>query len=196
MAERGAIVLAGGKSERMGQDKALLSFRGHTLLEGVLLTLRPLVGEIVVVTASPNRYELHEVREVTDLFPDCGPVGGIITGLRELGEGQHLVVACDMPLLQTPVLRVLLDAASAEWDAVIPEIGGRLEPLCAVYSASALSPLKNFFTSGQRAAHKALQTLRVRKLEEEVLRRLDPQLITFTNINTPQDLAALESRMI
>lgn len=192
MANGGAIVLAGGRSERMGQDKALLRRNGVTLLETVVSTLRPLVREVVIVADRADKYALPECRTVGDAYPQSGPLGGILTGLDALGPGNHLVVACDMPALQPAVLRLLLDSATPEWDVVVPEIDGRMEPLCAVYADTAVPALKSFLEGGGRALHRALAEVRTLRISEAELRRHDPDLLTFTNLNTPGDLERLQ----
>jgi molybdopterin-guanine dinucleotide biosynthesis protein A len=193
MANGGAIVLAGGRSERMGQDKALLrTNNGTTLLETVVATLRALVGEIVVVADRADRYALPDCRMLGDAYPQTGPLGGIVTGLRALGAGHHLAVACDMPALQPAALRLLLDSAGPEWDVVVPEIEGRMEPLCAVYSDTAIPALQAYLESGGRALHRALAEVRTRRIPETALRHVDPALRTFTNLNTPDDLERLQ----
>jgi|SRR5579871_912085 len=190
----GAIVLAGGRSERMGQDKALLRLEERTLLQTVVAALRPFADRIVVVAQEPEPYLLPDVEGVADLYPGQGPVGGILTGLTALGVGAHLVVACDMPALQPGILRLLRDSATPEWDAVVPERDGRPEPLCAVYRDTAAPALQSFLATGRRAAFEALKMLRVYYLHEETLRGVDPDLLTFTNLNTPHDLAAFMER--
>ena len=192
MVKGGAIVLAGGRSERMGQDKALLPRNGLTLLETVVDTLRPLVGEIVIVADRTDRYGLPGCRTVGDAYLQTGPLGGILTGLIALGPGTHLAVACDMPALQPAVLRLLLDFATPEWDAIVPEIDGRPEPLCAVYAEAAIPALQLFLEGGGRALHRALETLRTLRISEAEIRRHDPSLLTFTNLNTPADLERLQ----
>ena len=192
MADRGAIVLAGGRSERMGQDKALLPRNGRTLLETVVQTLRPLVTEIVIVADRADRYAVPGCRVVGDAYPQTGPLGGILTGLQALGPGAHLAVACDMPALQPAALRLLLGSATSEWDAIVPEIDGRLEPLCAVYADTAIPALQRYLAAGGRALHRALETLRTLRVSEAELRRHDPLLLTFTNLNTPADLERLQ----
>lgn len=193
MASGGAIVLAGGRSERMGQDKALLRANGRTLLETVVNTLRPLVREIVIVADRADKYALPDCRTIGDLYPNTGPLGGILTGLNALGAGHHLAVACDMPALQPAVLRLLLDSAGPEWDVVVPEVEGRMEPLCAVYSDTAIPALQAYLENGGRALHRALQAeVRTLRIPEEALRHVDPSLLTFTNLNTPDDLERLQ----
>ena len=192
MMSGGAIVLAGGRSVRMGQDKALLHTNGLTLLETVVAALRPLVGEIVIVADRADKYDLLDCRVVGDLYPETGPLGGILTGLYALGTGRHLVIACDMPALQPAVLRLLLDSAGPEWDVVVPEIVGRMEPLCAVYADTAIPALQAFLDSGGRALQRALTGVRTLRIPETELRRYDPILLTFTNLNTPDDLERLQ----
>lgn len=183
----GAILLAGGKSVRMGEDKALLSFEGMTLLEHGATRLLPGGEEVVVVTDMPDRYSLPGVKMIADAMPHSGPVGGIVTGLGALGEGWHFVLACDMPFVRREVLDLLGDAATPEWDAVVPEIGGEAEPLCALYRHTALPKLRHYLEAGRRSARGALEALNVCFIGEEALRRADPDLISFTNINTPED---------
>ncbi len=192
MTSGGAIVLAGGRSERMGQDKALLRRNGVTLLETVVTTLRPLVGEIVIVADRAGRYDLPDCRVVGDLYPNTGPLGGILTGLAALGPGAHLAVACDMPTLQPAVLRLLLDSVTPEWEVIVPSVGGRMEPLCAVYANTAARSLQEFHRRGGLALHRALSTMHTLRIPEEELRRYDPSLLTFTNLNTPHDLERLQ----
>jgi molybdopterin-guanine dinucleotide biosynthesis protein A len=187
-----AIILAGGRSRRMGEDKALLPYNGVTLIEHVLATLRPLTANLLVVADRPDKYPLAQARALGDLFPDCGPLGGIVTGLTEAGEGAHLVVGCDMPFLNLDVLRLLLAASGPEWDAVVPEVGGQWEPLCAVYRHTACPKLRRFLVSGGRALQSALNTLAINRIDEETIRRLDPHLRGFTNVNTPAERQALE----
>ncbi len=185
----GVIVLAGGKSERMGRDKALLTRGGVTLLEHTLQTVSEISREIIVVADRADRYPLATGRGVADRFPGAGPLGGVITGLELLGEGAHLAVACDMPSLQLPVLRYLLSLTDDATDCVVPLVGGRLEPLCAVYRSSALTPLRDCFEEGERALHRALRRLRLRSVDEAALRALDPGLRCFRNLNTPEEAA-------
>lgn len=193
MANGGAIVLAGGRSVRMGQDKALLRTNGLTLLETVVATLRPLVGEIVIVADRAEKYDLPDCCVLGDLYPETGPLGGILTGLHALGPGHHLVVACDMPALQSALLHLLLDSAGPEWDVIVPEVKGRMEPLCAVYADTAIPALQAYLESGGRALQRALQAeVRTRRIPEAELRRYDPSLLTFTNLNTPDDLERLQ----
>jgi molybdopterin-guanine dinucleotide biosynthesis protein A len=183
----GAAILAGGKSRRMGRDKATIEVGGRTLLQRCVSAVESVAAPVVIISDRVGRFRIPGCREVVDLYPDAGPVGGIVTALTELGYGAHLVVACDMPFLQTRLMEWLLHSATDEYDSVVPRPAGRPEPLCAVYRHTCIEPLRNFLDGGGRAAHLALQQLRTRYIDEEDLRRADPQLRSFINLNTPDD---------
>ena len=186
----GAIILAGGESRRMGSDKAALLWQGAPLIEQVIKALQPLEVPLLVVNRNENSRDYSGARSVSDLFPGTGPVGGILTGLKSSGEGWHIVVACDMPFLKREVFELLLSEAECDFDAVVPVHEGGMEPLCALYSASAISGLQAFLDSGRRAAQHALKTLKVKEISEDRLRLIDPDLSCFTNWNHPEDLIA------
>ena len=175
----------------MGQDKALLPYGDTTFLGHTLALLRTLTPDIIVVVDEADKYPLPGVRVVADIFPDAGPVGGILTGLMAASEGWHYVVACDMPGLRQEVLLSLRQCAAEDDDAVVPEREGFPEPLCAVYRHTAAPKLLQFLEQGGRAAQQALRTLKTRRISwEETLQPLDPDARSLININTPEDLAA------
>ncbi len=190
------IVLAGGKSARMGRDKALLPWEGKTLLEHAVGQLEIVSNRVIVVASKADQYNLPGVRVVGDRFPDSGPLGGIITGLQETNEPNqfHYVLACDMPQVQFRLFSLLRGFATSErgLQAVIPEAQGRIHPLCAVYVGSAEPILRQRFESGERAVHQALKYLRVLLVTEDQLKRVDPDLTSFINVNAPEDLARLQ----
>ena len=122
----GAVILAGGKSRRMGYDKAsLLTEEGLSILERTVDALYHVTDRLVVVVDQLDRIAHTDELCILDLYPDAGPLGGIITGLRHLGKGHHIVVGCDMPLLSPVVLSYLLEVIG-EHEAAIPEIGGSI----------------------------------------------------------------------
>ncbi len=184
----GAAILAGGKSSRMGQNKQTLEIDGRALLDRCVDALRPVAGRIIMIADAPGRAGLAGCEVFTDLYPDAGPVGGIVTALTALGEGFHIVVACDMPFLHTAVLHLLLDAADDEFDVVAPWLAAGPEPLCAVYRHTCIPALEEYLKSGRRSARRALDVLRTRRVDESDLRHADPSLSTFINLNTPDDL--------
>jgi molybdopterin-guanine dinucleotide biosynthesis protein A len=185
------IVLAGGKSARMGMDKARLNLNNMPLLAHVVTRLKKVVKPVIVVAAVKNQYSLTDgTRVIGDIFPDAGPLGGVVTGLTAVEEGYHFIAACDMPCLRSAVIRLLLEEARGA-DGAVPEIEDRLEPLCAVYHTRCAEPLRACLESGTRALHHALQTLNLKSVSEETIRAVDKNLISFTNVNTPEEFKAL-----
>ena len=183
------IVLAGGKSTRMGTDKALLNLEGRTFLDTVIARIREVSEPIYVVTSPGRTYRLPKmVQVVHDIVADAGPLGGIVTGLMAAGPGHHLVVACDMPFVDPRVLRLLLQLVAGH-DAAVPIRNGRPEPTCAAYSHSALPHLHTLLDAQEWALHRALRGLDVVQVPEERLRAVDPELRSLANINTPDDLS-------
>ena len=186
-----AIVLAGGGSRRMGADKALMPFRGMTLLDNAIeIGLRACGTVIVVGPAKAAVAKPIGVIVVPDLFPGAGPLGGIITGLKAAPEGYHAVYGCDMPFVNPSLLMKLIDCAQG-WDCAVPEVGGSLEPLCAVYHTRCASELRSQLEAGQRAVHRAIGCLRLCTVPETILREIDPDLKSFVNLNTPEEFDRL-----
>ena len=182
------IILAGGKSVRMGRDKALLPYGSGTLIEHVAKRLGGIATPLVIVADRADKYRVPGVPTIADEYPDCGPVGGIVTGLAAAGQGTHFVVACDMPLFHPYILCYMADLATANYDVVYPIIAERAEPLCAVYRHTALEPLREFLLRGGRAAQQALRELRGRQVDESSLRVFDPLMTSYANWNAPEDL--------
>lgn len=184
------IILAGGVSSRMGEDKALLPWRGGTLLDNAVVILSEVVDPVFVVVDSTRKRPAGRAAVILDDFPAVGPLGGIVTGLRCARTGFHLVVACDLPMLQDEMLVELLVAANEApypVDAVIPEVAGRDQVLCAVYSHTALAALDKALASGERAVHRAIRDLRCLRIPESRIRQVDPELLSFKNINTREE---------
>lgn len=185
----------------MGQDKALLEVNGRAFLEHALATARSLSSDVVLVVDRADRYShflaaFPDVRVVADVFPNAGPVAGIVTGLQAAGSGAHWVVPCDMPLLNRNVLQQLRDACEPSWDVVVPEIDGEPEPLVAVYRDTALPKLRDYLESGRRSARRALAELRVKTIGEQTLRQLDPALVSFQNVNTHAEFTLLHKARV
>ena len=177
------FVLAGGRSSRMGRDKALLPFRGGALVESVAGAVLEAAGSAILV-GHPNSYAALGFPVIPDLYPGEGPLGGILTALAYSGAAWNLVVACDMPALDADFLRGLLDrAARARADALLPAgPSGRLEPLCAVYHARSRPALERAFAAGTRKIATALEAVRVARCDVA-------EAAPFHNVNTPEDWA-------
>jgi len=178
------FVLAGGRSSRMGADKALLPYRNRRLLEYVAEAVRDAVGSAVIV-APPERYAHLDFPVIPDENPGQGPLGGIITALACSSAEWNLILACDMPGISAGFLRRLLAAAVREHaDICLPvSPAGFPEPLCAVYRLRSLPALRAAFEAGVRKVTDAFGGLRIASLKE-----FDPSW--FVNLNTPEDWRA------
>ena len=188
------IVLAGGKSTRLGAAKALLRFGDETFLERAVSAVRPLCRQIIVVSApGSSPPELDGCVMVEDKKPGLGPLGGLVTGLAISDDEWHLTLACDLPLVRPEMLQLIVAEASGA-EAVVPRAGGRLQPLLAAYSRACLSPARVATDSGRRAMRAMLDLVRVKIIEEARLREVDPELISFTNVNTWDEYQELSQR--
>jgi molybdopterin-guanine dinucleotide biosynthesis protein A len=175
------FVLAGGRSSRMGSDKALLPFRGHTLVEHVAGQVHHAAGNVTLV-GEPERYSYLSYPVIGDIYPARGPLSGIHAALAASHEEWNLIVACDMPEVTAAFLsRILARAACAKAHAVIPAgPSGLPEPLCAVYSRGALGVIAN---SLERDIRKVMDGLM--GLEIDLWRVPDSR--HFHNLNTPAE---------
>ena len=186
------IILAGGRSRRLGRDKAVEPFDGQPLIRRVIERVAPLTGEIVVVVADAARGQAlpldAEHRVAVDIYPDGGSLGGIFSGLSAAANDWGLVVACDMPFLNVPLLEYMLGLRD-DCDAVVPQPGAFPEPTHALYSRACLPHIEARLQASNLKISGFFDDVRVRYLDEGEVRRLDPELLSFFNVNSPEDLA-------
>ena len=190
-----ALVLAGGKSTRMGQDKARIRLSGKALLERVVETVTSLCREVVFVTAKgqsldwlPSRYPFRSVR---DLYPEGGPLGGLYTGLKAAAHPYSMLVGCDMPFLNPHLLAFLVEQSKG-YDAVVPLAKGRPQPLHAIYSQRCLGKMENLLAKEGAGLRDLLAAVNTRRVPQEEVSRYDFHLTSFFNVNTPSDLKEAE----
>jgi molybdenum cofactor guanylyltransferase len=201
------VILAGGLSVRLNrQNKALITVGDENILEHVLHVFRALFTEIILVTNTPLLYAAWDVTIVTDIYPVRSPLSGIYSGLLYAITPHIFVAACDAPFLQKELVKTVLDNIDSRADIFLPSSGKGLEPLCAVYSKKCLphiervllKQIENDSNAGdpeQRILKKSLKVtsffdqVRVKTIDEAQLRAKDPNLVSFFNVNTPDDLA-------
>lgn len=184
------ILLAGGQSRRMGQEKALLDWHGEPLLHFMVRRLQAVCSGVLVVTNSPAVRARALVPTIPDERPGDGPLAGIQAGLRASPAEYNLIVACDMPLIQ-PALVAYLGRLAPGYDAVVPRRRAGWEPLCAVYAQRCLPVIDAQLERDGRKVDHLFPALRVRAVSEEELRAVDPTLQSFRNLNTPEEYAEL-----
>jgi len=186
LAQASAVILAGGKSSRMGRPKALLPFDGQPLIVHIVRRLRRLFAEIVVVAAPDQELPLLPARIVHDELPHQGPVGGIYYGLESTTTDLGFACSCDVPFLNLPLVSYLLSAASNH-DVVVPYWEDRFQPLHAVYRRSVLPLLKRQLQEGKLRPIFLYEKAPTLTVPESEIRRFDPEGLSFMNMNTPDD---------
>jgi molybdopterin-guanine dinucleotide biosynthesis protein A len=186
-----AIILAGGRSLRLGYNKVLEIVGGRSLLEHVISCVAPLGSEIIVVANEgqviPQFEKYPDMQVVTDIYPGKGPLGGIYTGLKTSTSTCNLVVAADMPFLNRNLLDYMLGLADGV-DLIAPRVEGQIEPLHAVYMPGCLAAIEKMMKEGVLGVHKLFSRVNVRYVEADEIARFDPEQRSFFNINTEGDL--------
>jgi molybdopterin-guanine dinucleotide biosynthesis protein A len=185
-------VMAGGKSSRLGRDKALLTLDGETLLERAVRTLREVTADQLVIGPSERSDQAAGAGVYPDLYPSSGPLGGIYTALRFAAHPLVMVVACDMPFLNGSLLRYLLSLAD-DYDVVLPRPDGRGEQLHAVYRSTCEPAIERQLEGGDFKIDRFFDRVRVRAVDAGELRQFDPELRSFRNVNTPEDWAETQA---
>jgi len=184
------VILAGGKSSRMGADKALLKIGPYSVIERVAAVLRAVTDELLIVTGQPEKYASFGDLTTPDLMPGNGPLGGIHAALTKSAHQLALITACDLPFISAPLCRLLIGVMAPGLDAATPLYRGRIEPLCAVYSKTALKVIERRLSLGLNKTTLLFDELKVRYVEEAELSKAEICLEkVFFNLNTPSDLA-------
>jgi molybdopterin-guanine dinucleotide biosynthesis protein A len=180
------VVLAGGKSSRMGRDKALIELDGITLLDQTIEHLRPHCREILVI-GDPAKYDPLHATVVPDDKPGLGPLGGVVTALNHARYVRILVLACDLPNINDRLLYLLKAELIGDRDAVVPDHGGMLEPLSAAYHLRAIEAFSIQLDKGDLKMSTALDAVRTAYLPIDPGENGWPPNL-FRNINAPTDL--------
>ncbi|RKU39547.1 molybdenum cofactor guanylyltransferase [Candidatus Poribacteria bacterium] len=186
------VILAGGKSRRMGENKALLQLGGDSLIGHVIHRMRLVTDELLLITNNPTEYKHLDLPMYEDILPNTGALGGIHTGLSYASHDAVLCVACDSPFLD-PKLITYLTSLLGGHDAVIPytfrgDTGQMtLQTLCAVYSKRCLPIIKRMLQEREFRVHAIYERAHIKRIPPEVWRKFDPEGMSFFNINTPED---------
>ena len=186
------VILAGGSSRRMGQNKALMRLGTATIIEHVIRRMRAITADVLLITNPPPLYAHLGLPMQADIVPNMGTLGGIYTGLTYAANPSVLCVACDMPLLQ-PQLLSYLTSILGEYDAVVPYVEEKgasaptFQTLSAVYSKRCLPVINQMLAEGELRVHALYDRIAVRRVEPQEWQPFDPQGLSFLNINTPAD---------
>ena len=188
------VLLAGGKSRRMGEDKRSLVVGEQTILERGLAVLSSIFQEVLVVIAQDSPLLGVDARVVRDLVPDCGSLGGLYTGLMQATTPSIFLVACDMPFLD-PVVIAQFTSRRATADIVMAKLGARLHPMHALYGKGCLPVMEQMILARQFKIQEMVSqaSLRVQYVTEAELLTIDPSWRSFYNVNTQADLEVARS---
>jgi len=188
------VLLAGGKSRRMGEDKRYLVVGEQTLLDRGLAVLRSIFQEVLVVIGQDSPPLGVDAGVVRDLVPDCGSLGGLYTGLTQATTPFIFVVACDMPFLDRAVI-AQFTSRRATADIVMAKLSARLHPMHALYGKRCLPAMEQMIQARQLKVQELVShaSLRVQYVTEADLLTIDPSGRSFQNVNTPADLEAARS---
>ncbi|HAG10630.1 MAG TPA: molybdenum cofactor guanylyltransferase [Desulfotomaculum sp.] len=182
-----AAVLAGGKSIRMGNNKALINIGINSLVEITINKIRPFFQEIILITNEAESYAHLKISMVPDIYKNCGPLGGIHAALKAASCEFVFVVACDMPFIEPKLVEHILKSGDQSSDIVIPRINNYSEPLHALYRKSCLPVIESSLNKGELKAASIWPYLRVKFIDREEINRFADSKVFF-NINTPMDL--------
>jgi molybdopterin-guanine dinucleotide biosynthesis protein A len=186
-----SIVLAGGKSSRLGRNKALQVIGAKSLIQWVVDHLATLSTEIIIATAHGEPIPCSsstEIRIAADVYLGKGPLVGIYSGLMASSSPRAIVVGCDMPFLSVDLLNYMSQISST-FDVVVPRTRAKVEPLCAVYSKNCLASIHNLLGRDELRLSELLNMVKVRYIDEDEINRFDPEHLSFFNVNTQANLS-------
>ena len=186
------IILSGGKSSRMGANKAFLHVGGERLIDRTVRIFKEIFSEVILVTNNPLDYLDQDCTIATDIIKGKGPLGGIYTGLFHASHERIFMAACDMPFLNRAFIEYIMDHC-ADFDIVVPELPDGLQPLHAIYSRRCLPAIKRLIDKDQLKITGFYKGLKKLTIPEDVTKRFDPKGMMFINVNTEADLERISS---
>ena len=179
------IILAGGKSSRIGSDKGFLLLNKKAFIQHIIEAMQPLVNDIIIVSNNPD-YDIFNLKRVTDLMKNYGPLAGLYTGLHHSNTENNLVLSCDVPLINTETLKKLTTNIEEHIDVIQLESKGKTMPLIAMYKTHCKNKFFELLQQGEKRLRFAVKQCKVKTIT------LNTELEKFTvNINTQHHLRDL-----
>ena len=183
------IILAGGKSSRIGSDKGFLSLNEATFISHIIKAIKPFVNDIIIVSNNSD-YDVYKLKRVADIIEDAGPLAGLYSGLNESETEYNLVLSCDVPLINGAVLNKLIKGFDAEKDIIQLKSKNRTMPLIAIYKKQCLHHCQDLLLKGERRLRTAVEQLNTKTI------KLEPELDPYVrNINTTLELKELRNEL-
>ncbi|MEP3837647.1 MAG: molybdenum cofactor guanylyltransferase [Algibacter sp.] len=180
------IILAGGKSSRMGTDKGFLILNNQPFVQYSIDALSPLVSEIIIVSDNPD-YDVFGLKRINDITKNAGPVAGICSGLEASSTDYNLILSCDIPLINTHILEILIDNIDANSEIIQVESNGKSMPLIALYKKDVAKTFNSFLKNDERRLRVVIKSCKSKNM---VLEKENE--FTTMNVNTQTELKAVE----
>ena len=184
------IILSGGKSLRMGENKAFIEIEGAPIIQRIYTLFKELFHEVIIVTNQIELFKKFDSKIYSDLLPNKGALGGLYTGLFFSNFHYSFCVACDMPFLNKSLVQYLIKRIGDE-DVIVPRTKDGLQPLHAIYSKNCLDPIKEIIEQGKFKIIDIYHRVQVNIIEEADFISLDPFRESFINVNTPKELLSI-----
>ena len=184
------IILSGGKSLRMGENKAFIEIEGVPIIQRIYTLFKELFHEVIIVTNQIELFKKFDSKIYSDLLPNKGALGGLYTGLFFSNFHYSFCVACDMPFLNKSLVQYLIKRIGDE-DVIVPRTKDGLQPLHAIYSKNCLDPIKEIIEQGKFKIIDIYHRVQVNIIEEADFISLDPFRESFINVNTPKELLSI-----
>ena len=184
-------IIAGGQSRRMGRDKAFVQLGGASLIQHVISRSADLnQSETILITNKPQEYAHLGLPMYADAMPGKGALGGIYSALLHAKHDYALALACDMPFINADLLRYMVGLIDADTDIIVPRVAGYPQGMHAIYRKTCLAPIRQQLQANRLKIIGFYDSMRVRYLDKDEYAAFDPQGLSFTNLNTPQELEA------
>ena len=189
------VILAGGRATRYGGvNKAFVDVGGCRMLDRIYPVFKDLFNEIILVTNQPEAYLAWDLHIVTDLFPIRSSLAGVHAGLFHASTEHIFATACDAPFIEKAIVTEILSRIDDTCHTVMPEVAGMLQPLFAVYAKKCLPTIETALKNGRLQMFSLCRRDRTKTVSEKVLRRHDPDLSVFFNVNSPEDKALADEK--
>jgi molybdopterin-guanine dinucleotide biosynthesis protein A len=184
------IILSGGKSTRMGENKAFIELEGVPIVRRIYTLFKELFQEVIIVTNQQELFKNFDSKIYSDLIPNQGALGGLYTGLFFSTFQYSFCVACDMPFIKKALVQYIIYHIEGE-DVIVPRTEDGLQPLHAIYSKHCLGPIKKIMEQGKYKIIDFYNRVNVKIVEEKDFTLLDPLRESFINVNTPEELHSI-----
>ena len=194
MIEATGFITAGGKSSRMGEDKAWLELGGRAMIEHVIAAVAPVVNEVAIIANSPE-YQRLGFNVFADLNPGFGPLEAIRTALTNAPTSHIILLGCDLPFVTADLFTFLVGIPGDHCATVPVGADGKLEPLCAIYCKKALTPVTDLLNNGERKTSLLFDRVSTRIVLFDELKHLEDAELFFENVNTPEDYARARQKL-